>query len=346
MDTHRPVDVLPDRLADTFADWLRAHAGAEVICRDRASGYAEGARLGAPKAIQVADRFHLLYNLTDAVDRVVRAHRTCLHDQPAADAVAQPAPPEILDGRRAELTRQRHAEVHALWDKGVGTTAISNALNLDAKTVRRYARAATAEELLTQVAKRGSELDTHTAYLIQRWQQGCTNAARLTQELRDRGYRGSQRSVRRLLHTWRGSATPPTATPTTTPKPREVTGWIIRPAADRSESEQADLARILDRCPQLRTVDQLVSDFGGMLRQRQGQHLDTWIATAQASDIAQLQGFAAGLLKDYDAVRNGLTLAWSSGAVEGTVNRIKTIKRQMYGRANLDLLRRRVLLTA
>jgi transposase len=185
MHTHRPVDLLPDRLADTFADWLRAHPGTEVICRDRAGGYAEGARLGAPEAIQVADRFHLLYNLTDAVDRVVRAHRKCLQDRSEHEAVAQPAPPAVVaEGRRAELTRQRHAEVHALWDKGIGTTTIAKALNLDDKTVRRYARAATADELLTELARRGSELDAHTGYLAQRWQEGCTNAARLDKELR------------------------------------------------------------------------------------------------------------------------------------------------------------------
>jgi len=137
MDTHRPVDVLPDRLGDTFAAWLRAHPGAEVICRDRASGYAEGARIGAPDAIQVADRFHLLYNLTDAVKRVVRAHQKCLPDQPASAAVAQPdptqpavpdgEPADVVLGRRAELTRQRWAEVRALSDKGIGATAISTA---------------------------------------------------------------------------------------------------------------------------------------------------------------------------------------------------------------------------
>jgi transposase len=94
----------------------------------------------------------------------------------------------------------------------------------------------------------------------------------------------------------------------------------------------------------LRTVDQLVSDFGGMLRQLQGQHLNSWIAKAHASGVPQLQGFATGLLKDYDAVRNGLTLDWSSGTVEGLICRLKAIKRAMFGRANFDLLRRRVLL--
>ncbi|MFE3781097.1 transposase [Amycolatopsis sp. NPDC059090] len=166
----------------------------------------------------------------------------------------------------------------------------------------------------------------------------------LAQDLWDRGYRGSERTARRLLQTWRGNATPPAAVATTTPKPRQVTGWIIRTTDDRADHEQADLARILERCPLLCTVDQFVADFGGMLRDLRGQHLDAWIATAQASRIPHLSGFASGLLKDYDAVRNGLTLAYSSGAVEGAVRKIKAIKRQMFGRAGFDLLRRRILL--
>jgi transposase len=344
MATHRVVDVLEDRLAQPFADWLRAHPGVQVVCRDRGGSYAEGARTGAPQAIQVADRFHLLLNLTAAVDRVVRAHRACLQDQPAEQAVAQPVPTDLLQGRRAEATRQRHAEVHALWDKGVGTTAIGNALHLDHKTVLRYARAATPDELLTQPPRRGSRLDAHLEYLAGRWQEGCTNAARLTAEVRERGYRGSERTVRRLLHHWRDGTTPPTATPAAAPKPREVIGWIIRPADQRSEQQQTDLARILERCATLRTVDTLVSDFAGMLRHRRGEHLDTWVIDAQTSGISQLHGFAAGLLKDYDAVRNGLTLSWSSGAVEGAVCKLKALKRAMFGRANFDLLRRRLLL--
>jgi transposase len=349
MHSGQPVDLLPDRRSDSFADWLRAHPGAQVICRDRASGYAEGGRLGAPDAIQVADRFHLLQNLTQAVDRVVRAHRACLKDRPEAEAVAQPRPPADSageQGRRASVTRQRHAEIHALHVTGVGTTAISRALNLDAKTVRRYLRAETSDELLADAMPREKELDEHAGYLAKRWEQGCTNAVTLTNELRERGYRGSARTVRRLMQTWRDGTINPAKVIAVAPKPREVTGWIIRPAAKRTDREQADLDRILLRCDSLRIVDQLVSDFAGMLRQLRGRHLDSWIRNAQASGITQLAGFAAGLLKDYDAVRNGLTLPWSSGAVEGNVGKLKTIKRQMYGRANFDLLRRRVILAS
>jgi transposase len=227
----------------------------------------------------------------------------------------------VASGSRAELTRLRHAEVHALHSRGVGTTAISTALKVDAKTARRYTRAATADELLTDVPKRGSCLDPYTDYLAQRWAEGCANAVRLTEETRARGYRGSERSVRRLLQTWRASPTPakPAGSVVT---PREVTMWMMRPADKLTGDEHVRLGEVLVRCQTLRTVNQLVSDFAGMARELRGQHLGTRITQARASAITQLAGFAEGLGKDYDAVRNGLTLPWSSGPVEGNVTRL------------------------
>jgi transposase len=201
------------------------------------------------------------------------------------------------------MTRQRHAEVHALSGKGVGTTAIGKALNLDHKTVLRYARAATAEELITQVSRRGSDLDAYTDYLAQRWQEGCVNAARLTEEVRSRGYRGSERSVRRLLQSWRSGEIRPSAMPVTTHTPRDVTGWMIRPTAELTDQERSDLAGVLDRCPELRTVNQLVGDFAGMVRELRGQHLDSWISKAHASGITHLSGFADGLRAWPPAIR-------------------------------------------
>jgi hypothetical protein len=135
-------------------------------------------------------------------------------------------------------------------------------------TVRRYINAATAEELLTQVARRGRALDAHLDYLAQRWQEGCTNAAWLAQELRARGCRGAERSVRRLLQTWRTGLTSPSAAPPAAQTPRDVTGWIIRPTAKRTEQEQANLTRILDRRPTLRTLGLLVGDFGMLCKRR------------------------------------------------------------------------------
>lgn len=363
MHTHQPIEILTDRLSDTLADWLRAHPGAQVICRDRAGSYAEGARVGAPEAIQVADRWHLFHNLSDAVERVARNHRGCLREQaeqptvpPAAvststRAAAETAEPADITrrssvaGRRAQATRHRHAEVHALLERGMSLRAISTELGLQRNTVRRYARADTAEQMLTQNPKRGSQLDPYLAYMAMRWEQNCTNAVELTAEIRRQGYRGSERSVRDLVSGWRTSPAPPSPAPLRPLTSRQVTTLMMRPTDKLTDDEHQQLRDVLGRCETLRAVNELVSDFAGMARGRKGQHLDTWIASAQASNISPLRGFATGLLADYDAVRAGLTLHWSSGAVEGNVTRIKAIKRQMYGRANFDLLRRRVLLS-
>ncbi|WP_329409235.1 transposase [Nocardia vinacea] len=146
------------------------------------------------------------------------------------------------------------------------------------------------------------------------------------------------------MQDWRTAPPPPVDAPPPAPTPRQVTGWMMKPSADLTDDEKQHLQQILHRSDTLTTVNKLVSDFAGMVRERRGRHLDTWIADATNSGITHLSSFATGLLNDYDAVRNGLTLEWSSGAVEGNVNRIKMIKRTMYGRANFDLLRLRVLL--
>nr|WP_307843146.1 ISL3 family transposase [Streptomyces triculaminicus] len=148
IETGRPIDVLPDRTARTLAAWLDQHPGTEIVCRDRASSYAEAVRTSAPDAIQVADRFHVWQNLTDAVERCVIAHRSCLSTAGTTDTAPPLETERPREGKYVTNTHQRHAAVHELHGKGVGTTRISQILGMDPKTVRRYARAATAEELI------------------------------------------------------------------------------------------------------------------------------------------------------------------------------------------------------
>ncbi|MFJ9448607.1 ISL3 family transposase [Kitasatospora sp. NPDC101235] len=141
------VDILPDRTAETLAAWLREHPGAEVVCRDRASAYAEAVRTASPGAVQVADRFHLWKNLCEAVEKCVAQHRKCLAE-PTTSTTAEPTvtkdddAPQPVEGLRAIKRRERHAAVHALYDKGVQIQVIAETLRLDRKTVTRYAHAA------------------------------------------------------------------------------------------------------------------------------------------------------------------------------------------------------------
>jgi transposase len=175
--------------------------------------------------------------------------------------------------------------------------------------------------------------------------KGCTDAAALTQELKAQGYAGSGQTVRRYLRPFRqGRPTPPPGP--VTPTVREVTGWVLRHPASLDDQEQPRLTQILARCPHLDAATAHVAAFAKIMSGLHGDRLDGWIAAVAADDLPGLHSFTTGLWRDHQAVTNGLTLPYSSGPVEGNVNRIKMLKRQMYGRAKFDLLRKRVLLPA
>jgi transposase len=342
IETRRPVDMLPERSAKSFRAWLDARPGVQVICRDRGGCYAEGAARGAPAAVQVADRWHLLDNLGDAVERVTARHRSCLRDAPAPPETPPDRPP-AAEGPRAQRTRDRHVQVHDALGRGMNLTQISADLHLDRATVRRYAAATSPDELLPAVpTRRGSLLDPHLSYLDQRWAEGCHRSDRLLAEIRERGYRGSARTLRHYTAPLRKATARPAPPPA--PAPRKVAVWILTPPGSLAPSDREALARITGRCGELAVTRALVREFADMLCNRHGHKLPGWAKKAQASNVRELRSFAAGLRKDWDAVTAGLTLPYSSGTVEGHVNRIKMIKRQMYGRAKPDLLRKRVLL--
>jgi hypothetical protein len=348
MGTHRVIDVLADRTADTLAAWLSAHPEVEIICRDRAGSYAEAATRAAPTATQVADRWHLLHNLSDAVYKAVAAHRRCLRTAPEPSTSDNPpAPsttPATADGQLATRTRARHREIHALREQGLGVYTIARQLGLDPKTVRRYTDAADPESLIgPNGTARDSILDVHKPYLLQRCAEGVTGTNQLLAEIRQRGYTGSERTLRRFLIAIRGRHQPDPVPPPVPPA-RDITGWIMRPPDKLTDDDRAQLEQLCQRCPDLATIRDLARGFAELVRTRGGTRLPSWVEQAEQSTIAEIRSFASGLRKDWDAVTAGLTLPWSSGAVEGAVNRIKMLKRQMYGRANLDLLRRRILL--
>jgi transposase len=365
MRTGDTVDLLPDREAATLESWLKAHPGAQVICRDRSGAYAEGARDGAPDAIQVADRWHLWHNLAECAEKTVARHRGCLKEQPAGDDVgdqdaqgqepgqaegAQVTPDGSLDacGRERRLvirTRERYAEIRERLGAGQSLAAICRATGLDRKTVQRFARAASVDELLVNTMNRESKLDPFKPWICQRWNEGVTDAAALHAEMQQRGWTGSVKTVRRYVAPFRQALAAPPAAPAV-PKTRQITRWLLtRPDHLRPE-EQTELGKIKERCPHITALAGHVTAFAEMMTHRTGiRDLDGWLAAIEAADgQPDLRSLAAGIRSDQQAVANGLTLPYSSGKVEGTVNKIKMIKRQMYGRAGFDLLRKRVIL--
>ncbi|MGW4372015.1 ISL3 family transposase [Nocardia takedensis] len=360
VETHEPVDVLPDREADTLADWLRAHPGVEIICRDRAGAYAEGAGNGAPGAIQVADRWHLWHNLGGAVERTLARHRAHLtaaigdsprtpvqHTITELDPVTPlPVDPQHRRDRTAIRTRQRYSEIHQLIAAGVSLRGIGQRLGLARGTVRRFARAESVEELLVnnRTGYRAGILDDHKPHLRRRWNEGCTDTAKLLEEITALGYRGSEKTLSNYLRPFRTLSRAPEP-PRTPPTVRKATAWIMTNPANLDPTDQQILDTILAASPELTALVGHVRRFAAIMSERRGHDLQRWMTEAATDDQPALRSFLHGLRRDYDAVTAGLTLPWSSGPVEGQVNRIKMLKRQMFGRANTDLLRKRILLT-
>ena len=357
MGTHQLIDMLPDREAGTFADWLRAHPGVEVICRDRGGAYARAAREAAPAAVQVADRFHLWQDLAEAVDKTVLACLAALDPPPGPAEAGAPEPDGFrgADGRERTVVarhRDRYAAVQALRADGCPVAEIARRLGLGRTTAAKFAHAASLDELLVHATSRPSILDPYKPYLSQRWNQGITSAATLHEEIRARGWTGHLHAVERYLRQFRTAdgrdrhaprLTAPSAPPP--PRPRQVTRWIMTHPDHLPSGDAAALARLLDASPTLAAAASHVRSFAGMMTRRQGLlALEDWLTAVEAGDQPALHSFARGIRRDQQAVTAGLALPYSSGALEGKNCKIKYLKRLMYGRANFDLLRKMALL--
>ncbi|XRC77913.1 ISL3 family transposase [Streptomyces xinghaiensis] len=356
--TRRPVDVLPDREGATLAGWLARHPGVEVICRDRAEAYGEGAAAGAPQAVQVADRWHLWHNLVQAAERCVRRHQGCwkeLGPDRSAGVVPTPAgqirlagrarPSGEPEGRYAERTRTQYAAVHQLRQQGYGIRASARRLGITPRRVRTLLRAATWQELVTgRWQGHRNRLDPFKEYLHRRWAEGQTNLVQLHAEIAALGYPGSYNSLCAYFRRFRqvkGCSPGPSAAPGI----RDVTGFITRHPDTLDDEEKRQRKEVLTRCPDLQALSGHVDAFARMLTGLSAHKLPDWLTDVRQDDLPDLHSFARGIENDIDAVTAGLSLPWSSGVVEGHINRIKTLKRQMFNRAGFPLLRKRILLS-
>ncbi len=381
LERHRPVDLLPDRTADTVAAWLRAHPGVEIVTRDRSTEYAHGATLGAPTATQVADRWHLLVNLREALERLLSRLHARLRRLPLGAAAPPPAGPTAPATRRGPLRPEspaeqvarrerrarrdaRYQEVHALRAQGLPLLQIARRLGMSRTTVRLFAHAETFPERAAPRAGT-SRLTPYMAYLERRWAEGCQTSSQLWREIRAQGYPGTRKQVARWAQQHRqtpspttptkyirpgdGAGTEPPASPAIQAErllplnaPRRLVWLLLR---DQAQLEADDLATLLhiSQDPTVTHARTLARQFQQMVRRRTPAALEPWLSACGESDITELRSFAAGLRQDYAAIEAALTEPWSNGQVEGQITRVKFLKRSMYGRAKFDLLRHRVL---
>ncbi|MBA2679284.1 MAG: transposase [Ktedonobacteraceae bacterium] len=269
--------------------------------------------------------------------------------------------------RLEEVSKERHQEkveryrkIHELDAKKVDQGIIARQVGTSRQTVTRSIHMDQPPERRTPRRTRMHLLEPFKPYLIERWNDGCRNASELHREIVEKGYTASMATVTRFirnLRTTKGKPrgfkqVEPTLETIATKKDAEVrrppTALQVARLMTFTEEQRLDwqnayLARLCEADPLISQTFALLQDFATMLRERQGARLDAWLAQVEEQEVTELKNFARGLRKDYDAVKAGLTLEWSNGQVEGHVHRLKLLKRQMYGKANFQTLRKRVL---
>jgi hypothetical protein len=372
LERREVVDVLADRSAASTAEWLRGHPEVEVVSRDRAGLYAEGACQGAPKARQVADRFHLLQNLRETIEQQLsRAPR------PARQSATVDANTDLLETSRyggghgkqpalaehRQLAREgRRATHESMFDRvkvlqaaGNGIRAIVRETGFNWRTVAKWVPL---EELPPRnvMAPKSTTPIKFQAYLLRRWAEGCTTGRDLLPEIKCLGYTGSLSQLERLLTQWRhtdhaavidapdakaGILTDPSTGLVVSPI--VAAALCIKPRGLLTGPQTAKVDAFKSMSSAFATMRALAMRFRGILRGTDTAKLDVWLHDADRSGLYGIRRFARTLRQDLAAVRNAITEPWSNGQTEGQINRLKTLKRAMYGSAGVELLRARML---
>lgn len=371
LERREVVDVLADRSAASTAEWLRGHPEVEVVSRDRAGLYADGACQGAPEARQVADRFHLLQNLRQTIEQQLSRAPQPTRQPATADASSdllvaarcrghgqQPALAEhrqlAREGRRA-VRESMFDRVKALQVAGNGIRAIIHETGFNWRTVAKWVRLDELPERNVMAPKSTTPSKFQT-YLSRRWAEGCTTGRDLLPEIKYLGYTGSLSQLERLLTQWRhaghamvidapAAETGILSDPTTGQlvSPIVAAALCIKPRGLLTEPQAAKVNAFKTMSAEFATMRGLAMRFRGILRGTDTEKLDVWLHDADRTGLYGIRRFARSLRQDLAAVRNAITETWSNGQTEGQINRLKTLKRAMYGSAGVELLRARML---
>lgn len=323
LEKRRPSELLADRTKETLEDWLQKHPGIEIITRDRAFEYRLGIDAGAPQALQIVDRWHLLHNLREKLQEILPRF------------LKKTDSSEKLKKTPSYQKRKEYFDlVKYLAAKGYSQRRIARGLGISRGTVIRYI----AEEQVPDwqpTTYRPNLIDPYESYLRQRWQAGCREVTTLWKEIQQLGYEGRRENVYRFMKRFEK--------PGPLRNSRQLVWLFLKDPEELLSEEREELIKVVNSSTTLRSIYELVQDFLKLFAQQTSEGYDEWLDRMENCGVKKLQNFAVSLRQDYEAVKAAFEFDWSNGQVEGQVNRLKTIKRQMYGRANLDLLRARVL---
>jgi transposase len=344
LERHCPTDVLETDKSEELKGWLRRRPGAEVVARDRDGAYASAAREAAPDALQVADRFHLVHNVSDAMKEVLRSRRWAeppSEEPPKEQPQAEPEQERRRPGSPTPLKQRRWEAVRELRQQGASIQGIARTLRMNHHTVNRYLSFESPPAYPPRRPQRRM-LDPFVDYLRRRWEEGCHNARELRKEIAHLGYQGGGTQLQVMLKPWREPQAQVERLPLDKREPRPF--WLLlRPLEKLTPDERARVEPILSANPQLARGHELKERFQRLVVQRDAAAVDPWLKDAAESDLPAFRRIARGIVQDYKAVRAALTTRWSNGQTEGQITRLKLIKRLGYGRAKPDLLRARVL---
>jgi transposase len=377
-ERHRPIELLEGRSAEILAEWLKQHPKLRVIGRDRSTEYERGIEEGAPQAVEVLDRWHLLKNLRQSTEHVLEGNHVALcritlpvksgeEDAFAGHLMAHTPVPRSSKERAASAASRekllaRYRKVKKLHSQGMSMLAICRATGMSRGAVRRYVHA----DALPQRRRHPSQasmLIPFMPYLAKRWEEGCHVAMQLWREIKEQGYPGAPGRVLQWARQRRREPAPTTPgryvdsmRKKTSKNSKRSSGKPSRPLSSRrlawimvgdrealSPGERDALQRAIEACADVATIYPLAQKFSEMVRRRGAGEFEGWLKASLSCGVKGFETFAIGLRREQPAVEAALSLPYSNGQTEGQINRLKTIKRQMYGRASFELLRRRFL---
>ena len=379
LEQNQPIALLSDSKSETLADWLSQHPGVEILSRDRSKSYRLGMTEGAPEAVQVADRFHLTQNLGDVLETIFKSYPAELKaadkeqrqelTADSEDIIIVEAKSTVNTKQQEEIQKahqrkvERHRRVWQLHEQGWHKKEIAQDLGISTRTVYRILNQRKISEVSLGRRKLSkSLLDPYKAKLLECWNSGIRNVQALMRLLGEEGYTGSIRTLQRYLKQLYeaqgispkssqagGEACKdiPKAIDLRAPKfnPQQATYLVLREESYRSKEENGLLECLARQNPDLEKAISLADEFLQLLRQRKPEDFDDWLEKAILSALDPFKKFADGLIEDYRAVKAGITMEVSNGPVEGLINRLKMLKRQMYGRASLELLSKRFIMS-
>lgn len=360
---NKVIDLLPDRESETICEWLKEHQEVEIISRDRGGPYSKGAREGAPQAIQVADRFHLFMNLGDATKRMFQSMGKELkvlftlhnNNERSTEPVSTTEELRLMEEHTETIPIEtintnielqlRFNKVKELHSQGYTIRAISRSLDMQRVTIRKYI---TMDFLPKKKGSRSTNFESYQQFLLHESNRGKLYTE-LYAAILSEGFNGRYTqfcsNMNELFENHKiipasRKIDPPVAMRTWSPAKLSI--MIQKDTKDLNTEDRKFLQLLCDNSPVIKETEELIGRFKKLFQDKEEGTLKTWVDDV-AKSSSGIKGFAKGILSDFQAVNNAVVTPYSNGQVEGQINRLKNIKRRMYGRAGFELLRRMVI---